>query len=54
MEAPTGAVSGLLNRDSRKALQVRVLLLPPMDARKGALKPLERADCRKAVGVRVL
>jgi hypothetical protein len=54
MEAPTGAVRDLLSRESRKAVQVRVLLLPPMDARKGALKPLEKADYRKVVGVRVL
>jgi hypothetical protein len=45
MEAPTGAVSGLLNRDGVTPLQVRVLLLPPMDARKGALNRLENGDC---------
>ena len=45
MEAPMGAVRDLLSREGRKAVGVRVPLLPPMDARKGALNRLESGDC---------
>ena len=47
MEAPTGAVRDLLSRESRKAVQVRVLLLPPMDRRIGELNRFENDDAVK-------
>lgn len=50
MEAPMGAVRDLLSRESRKAVGVRVPLLPPMDARKGALNRLESGDCLQGSG----
>lgn len=54
MEAPMGAVRDLLSRESRKAVGVRVPLLPPMDSRIGALNRFENDDTVKGVQVRVL
>lgn len=53
MEVRIGVLIALEKRDCRKAVWVRVLQLPPMDAPKGAVRRLESGEGYKAVGVRV-
>lgn len=48
-----GAVRRLLSGEGRKAVGVRVPLLPPMDSRIGALLRLESGEGQQAVGVRL-